>query len=68
MTITFSSLRRLSHLFDQFEDFGGLRKQLGKGKGEAKLIVNSEKKETMVYKSNEEILRAKFFLRMQEFI
>ena len=68
VTITFSSLRRLSHLFDQFEDFGGFRKQLGKGKGEAKLIVNSEKKETMVYKSNEEILRAKFFLWMQEFL
>ena len=68
MTITFSSLRRLSHLFDQFEDFGGFRKQLGKGKGEEKVIVNSEKKETMVYKSKEEILRAKFFLRMQEFI
>ena len=68
VTITFSSLRRLSHLFDQFEDFGGFRKQLGEGKGEAKLIVNSEKKETMVYKSNEEILRAKFFLWMQEFL
>ena len=31
-------------------------------------MVNSEKKETMVYKSKEEILRAKFFLQMQEFI
>ena len=62
MTITFSSLRRLSHLFDQFEDFGGFRKQLGKGKGEAKLIVNSEKKETMVYNAKEQILRAKFFM------
>ena len=61
MTITFSSLRRLSHLFDQFEDFGGFRKPLGKGKGEAKLIVNSEKKETMVYNAKEQILRAKFF-------
>ena len=68
VTITFSSLRRLPHLFDQFEDFGGFRKQLGKGKGEAKLMVNSEKKETMVYKSKEEIMRAKFFLWMQEFI
>ena len=68
VTITVSSLRRLSHLFDQFEDFGGIRKQLGKGKGEAKLMVNSENKETMVYKSKEEILRAKFLLWMQEFV
>ena len=44
----FSNLRRLSNLFDQFEDCGGFRKQLGKGKCEAKLIVNSEKKETMM--------------------
>ena len=49
VTITFSNLRRLSYLFDQFQDFGGFRKQLGKGKREAKLIVNSEKKEIMVY-------------------
>ena len=49
VTVTFSSLRKLSNLFDQFEDCGGFRKQLGKGKGEAKLIVNSEKKGTMVY-------------------
>ena len=68
VTITVSSLRRLSHLFDQFEDSGGFRKQLGKGKGEAKLMVNSERKETMVYKSKEEILRAKFLLWMQEFV
>ena len=57
----FSNLRRLSNLFDQFENCGGFRKQLGKGKGEAKLIVNSEKKETMVYNAKEEILRANFF-------
>jgi len=38
------------------------RKQLGKRKGEEKLIVNSEKKETMVYNAKEEILRAKFFM------
>ena len=31
-----------------------------KGKREAKLIVNSEKKEIMVYKAKEQILRAKF--------
>jgi len=49
VTVTFSSLRKLSNLFEQFEDCGGFRKQLGKGKGEAKLIVNSEKKGTMVY-------------------
>jgi len=68
ITSAFSSLRRLSHLFEQFEDFGGFREQLGKGKGEAKLNVNSKNKETMVYKSKEEILRAKFFLWMQEFV
>ena len=68
VTITFSSLRRLSHLLDKFEDFGGFRKQLGKGKGEAKLIVNSEKKETMVYNAKEQILRAKFFLWILEFV
>ena len=62
VTITFSNLRRLSYLFDQLEDCGGFRKQLGKGKGEAKLIVNSEKKETMVYNAKEQILRAKFFM------
>ena len=49
VTITFSNLRRLSYLYDQFQDCGGFRKQLGKGKREAKLIVNSEKKEIMVY-------------------
>ena len=43
VTITFSDLRRLSYLFDQFQDCGRFRKHLGKGKGEAKLIVNSEK-------------------------
>ena len=48
VTITFSNLRRLSYLYDQFQDCGGFRKQLGKGKREAKLIVNSEKKEIMV--------------------
>ena len=62
VTITFSNLRRLTYLFDQFQDCGGFRKQLGKGKREAKLIVNSEKKETMVYNAKEQILRAKFFM------
>ena len=61
VAITFSSLRRLCHLFDQFEDCGGFKKQLGEGKGEAKLIVNDEKKGTMVYNAKEEILRAKFY-------
>ena len=60
VTITFSNLRRLTYLFDQFQDCGGFRKQLAKGKREAKLIVNSEKKEIMVYKAKEQILRAKF--------
>ena len=62
VTITFSNLRRLSYLYDQFQDCGGFRKQLGKGKREAKLIVNSEKKEIMVYNAKEQILRAKFFM------
>ena len=57
---SFSSLRRLCNLFDQFEDCGGFRKQLGEGKGEAKLIVNDEKKGTMVFNGKEEILKAKF--------
>ena len=61
VTITFSNLRRLSYLYDQFQDCGGFRKQLGKGKREAKLIVNSEKKEIMVYNAKEQILRAKIF-------
>ena len=61
MTITFSNLRRLSYLFDQFQDCGGFRKQLCIGKGEAKLIVNPEKKETMVYNAKDQILRAIFF-------
>ena len=60
VAISFSSLRRLCNLFDKFEDCGGFRKQLGEGKGEAKLIVNDEKKGTMVYNGKEEILRAKF--------
>ena len=55
--MTFSNLRR----------FIGFRKQLGKGKREAKLIVNSEKKETMVYNAKEQILRAKLFLWILEF-
>ena len=62
VTITFSNLRRLSYLFDQFQGCDGLRKQLGKGKREVKLIVNSEKKETMVYNVKEQVLRAKFFM------
>ena len=61
VTITFSNLRRLSYLFDQFQDCGGFRKQLCIGKGEAKLIVNPEKKETMVYNAKDQILRANFF-------
>ena len=48
--------------FNQFEDCGGFRKQPGKGKGEAKLIVNSEKKGTMNYNAKEEILKVNFFM------
>ena len=62
VTITLPCLRRLSNLFHQLEDCRGFKKQLGKGKGEAKLIVNSEKKGRMVYNAKEEILRAKFFM------
>ena len=61
VAIKFSSLRRLCNLFDQFEDWGKFRKQLGEGKGEAKLIVNDEKKGTMMYIAKEELLRAKFY-------
>ena len=68
VTITFSNLRRLSYLYDQFQDCGGFRKQLGKGTREAKLIVNSEKKEIMVYNAKEQILRANFFLWILEFV
>ena len=49
VTVTFSSLRRFCHLFDQFEDCGEFKKQFGGGKGEAKLIINEEKKGTLVY-------------------
>ena len=62
VTITFSNLRRLSFLFDQLQDSGGFRKQLGKGKREAKLIMNSEMKETMVYNAKKQILKAPFFM------
>ena len=62
VTITLPYLRRLSNLFHHLEDCRGFKKQLGKGKGEAKLIVNSEKKGRMVYNAKEEILRAKFFM------
>ena len=44
------------------QDSGGFRKQLGKGKREAKLIMNSEMKETMVYNAKKQILRATFFM------
>ena len=38
VTITFSNLRRLSYLYDQFQDCGGFRKQLGKGKERQSLL------------------------------
>ena len=64
------TITRLSYLFDQLQDCGGFRKQLGKAKGEAKLIVNSEKKETMVYNAKEQMLRGKcfFFFWILEFV
>lgn len=61
VAIKFSSLRRLCNLFDQFEDCGEFRKQLGERKGKAKLIVNDEKKGTMMYIAKEQLLRAKFY-------
>ena len=60
VTITFFSLRRLCHLFDQFEDCGEFIKQLGEGKGQTKLIVSAEKKGIIVYKEKSECLQAKF--------
>ena len=61
VAIMFSSLIRLCNLFYQFEDCGDFKKQLGEGKGEAKLIVSDEKKGTMKYIAKEEVLRAKFY-------
>jgi len=61
VAIMFSSLRRLCNLFDQFEDCGEFKKQLGEGKGEAKLIVYNENKGTMTHIVKEELLRAKFY-------
>ena len=61
VAVPFTSLRRFCHLFDQFEDCGEFKKQFGGGKGEAKLIVNEEKKGTLVYNAKEEILRAKVY-------
>ena len=68
VTITFSNLRRLSYLFDQFQDCCGLRKKLGKGKGEPKLIVNSEKKETMVYNAKRADFESKIVLWILKFV
>ena len=48
------------NLFGQFEDCAGFIKELREGKGQAKLIVNAEKKGTMTYNMKDEILRAKF--------
>ena len=58
--ITFFSLRRLCHLFDRFEDCGGFIKQLGEGKGQAKLIVSEENKGVMTYNQKAKCLQAKF--------
>lgn len=61
VTITFSSLRRLCHLFEKFMDCGGFIKQLGEGKGQTKLIVSQEKKGVMIYNTKAECLQAKFY-------
>lgn len=58
--ITFSSLRRLRHLFDKFMDCGGFIYHLGEGKGQAKLIVSQEKKGVMIYNAKAEWWQAKF--------
>ena len=58
--ITFCSLRRLCHLFDQFEDCGEFTKNLGEGKGQTKLIVSEDKKGVMTYNEKAECLLAKF--------
>ena len=60
--ITFFSLRRLCLLFDQFEgcESDGFIKQLGEGKGQAKLIVSDDKKGVMSYNEKAECLQAKF--------
>ena len=56
VTITFTVLRRLCHLFDIFEDCQEFVKQLGDGKGCVKLIVSDQKKGTLKYKFKEEML------------
>lgn len=61
VTITFSSLRSLCHLFDKFMNCGGFIKQLGEGKGQPKLIVSQEKKGVMIYNAKAECLQAKFY-------
>ena len=60
--ITFFSLRRLCLLFDRFEGCksDGFIKQLGEGKGQAKLIVRDDKKGAMSYNEKTECLQAKF--------
>ena len=58
--ITFFSLKRLCHLFHQFEDCGEFIKQLGEGKGQTKLIVSEDEKGVMTYNEKAEYLHAKF--------
>ena len=60
--ITFFSLRRLCLLFDRFEgcESDGFIKQLGEGKGQAKLIVSDDKKGVMSYNEKAVCLQAKF--------
>lgn len=59
VTLTFTSLRRLEVLFNEFLDTEGFVKRLGVGKGIVKLIVNDEKKAIFCYKIKDEILRGK---------
>ena len=59
--ITFFSLRRLCHFFDQFENCGEFVKQLGEGKGQIKLIVSEDKKGVLTYNEKAECLQAKFY-------
>ena len=54
------SLRRPCVFFDEFEDCSDFTKKLRKGKGTAKLIVNSSNPGTMVSKEKDETLNFDF--------
>lgn len=60
VTMTFTNMRRLCVLFNQFEDCQGFTKELGDGQGVVKLIVDNEKHGTFKYKIKKEILQFNF--------